>query len=400
MSATTDESAPTEVAAGPSPAQAATDPVLVVEDLRVHFETDAGTVKAVDGMSFAIGAGETVALVGESGSGKSVTGMSLIGLLPKPVAHTTGSIRWKGQELVGASDDVIRKVRGREISMIFQDALTALNPVLTVGRQISEMVRVHLGASKRDARARAIEMLEAVGIPEPRKRFDQYPHEFSGGMRQRAMIAMAISCDPQLIIADEPTTALDVTVQAQVLEVLAEIQERTGAAVILVTHDLGVVAGVADRVMVMYAGRQVETAATDDVFYRGRHPYTVGLMASVPRVDRDGVVADDDGTGRLKPIDGQPPSLLHPPSGCSFHPRCELRGMPSPCGTVDPPLLEVAPGHWSACHFADRLIERATETGSDLAAVAAAIEAQAGDPEAEAAANRIAEAAGIEEDPS
>lgn len=358
-----------ERAAAPTPAAEA---LLEVEDLRVRFSTDGGDVQAVDGLSFSLSPGETVALVGESGSGKSVTGLSLIGLLPRPQATTTGSIRWRGTELVGASDSVLRRVRGKEISMVFQDALTALNPVVTVGKQITEMVRLHLPLSKREAKARSVEVLGAVGIPQPDKRYDQYPHEFSGGMRQRAMIAMAIACDPALIIADEPTTALDVTVQAQVLEVLEEVQERTGAAMILVTHDLGVVAGVADRVMVMYAGRQVETGLTDEVFYRSRHPYTLGLMASVPRVDVDGLVHDGAGEARLKPIDGQPPSLLHPPSGCRFHPRCELAALPSPCAVDDPVLREVEPAHLAACHFAEALEARAQDAGSELAEVAAA----------------------------
>ncbi|MBA3281467.1 MAG: ABC transporter ATP-binding protein [Acidimicrobiia bacterium] len=340
-------------------------PLLEVEDLRVQFNTDAGVVRAVNGVSFTVAAGETLALVGESGSGKSVTGMSLLGLLPKPAAETSGIVRWKGKDLVGASESRLRKVRGGEISMIFQDAMTSLNPVMTVGRQITEMIGLHTSLKGRAARARAVEMLDAVGIPQASRRVGSYPHEFSGGMRQRAMIAMAIACDPQLIIADEPTTALDVTVQAQVLEVLAEIQERTGAGMILITHDLGVVAGVADRVMVMYAGRQVETAVTDEVFYDTRHPYTLGLMASLPRVDIDGLMTAADGGHRLKPIEGQPPSLLSLPSGCAFHPRCEMAGLPEPCATEVPELLQIRSGHLSACHFADRLGERAREVGSD-----------------------------------
>ena len=358
-------------------------PLLEVEDLHVVFDTDAGVVHAVNGISFTVSGGETVALVGESGSGKSVTGMSLLRLLPRPAATTTGVVRWKGQDLVGASESRIRKVRGGEISMIFQDAMTSLNPVMTVGRQITEMIELHLGLKGRAARERAVEMLASVGIPNAVKRFGSYPHEFSGGMRQRAMIAMAISCDPQLIIADEPTTALDVTVQAQVLEVLAEIQERTGAGMILITHDLGVVAGVADRVMVMYAGRQVETAETDDIFYDTRHPYTLGLMASLPRVDVDGVLADDDGGRRLKPIEGQPPSLLALPSGCSFHPRCELAELPGRCDTEVPELLQIGTAHRSACHFASDLAGRAVAAGSDYAElVDAAAEPPAGTPAA------------------
>ncbi len=367
MTAVVDASAPR--------ASGAPDAMLRVEDLQVEFHTDAGVVRAVNGVSFEVAAGETLAVVGESGSGKSVTGMSILGLLPKPEAHTSGSVLWKGHDLVGAPEARLRKVRGGEISMIFQDAMTSLNPVLTIGRQIAEMVKLHTSLRGKAAKDRAVEMLDAVGIPEARRRVSMYPHEFSGGMRQRAMIAMAISCDPQLIIADEPTTALDVTVQAQVLDVLKEIQERTGAGMILITHDLGVVASVADRVMVMYAGRQVETAATDDIFYDPRHPYALGLMASLPRVDVDGVLSDATGGRRLKPIEGQPPSLLHLPTGCSFHPRCELAELPSPCATDIPVLFDVGgPGHRSACHFADDLVGRAREAGSDYADVAEVLE--------------------------
>ena len=355
---------------GPQPpAPDAHRPILSVEDLRVHFHTDVGVVPAVDGVTFSVAQGETLAVVGESGSGKSVTGMSLLGLLPKPAAKIpTGAIYWRGEDLIGKSESQLRKIRGREIAMIFQDPLTSLNPVMTGGKQIVEMIRLHLDVGRREAKDRALDMLQAVGIPEARRRFDMYPHEFSGGMRQRAMIAMAISCDPALIIADEPTTALDVTVQAQVMDVLAEVQERTGAAMILITHDLGVVAGTADRVMVMYAGRQVETAATDPIFYANRHPYTLGLMASLPRADTDSVLGEGE-TARLKPIDGQPPSLLHRPTGCAFHPRCELAKLPSPCATDVPELLAVAPGHLSACHFADDLAGRARDAGSQYVEV-------------------------------
>ncbi len=345
--------------------------LLEVRDLEVRFNTDAGVVRAVNGLTFEVRAGETLAVVGESGSGKSVTGLSLLGLLPAPEAETTGQIVWRGEDLLTAPASRVRAVRGAEISMIFQDAMTALNPVFTIGHQISEMIRLHLGLKGKAADKRGIEMLDAVGIPKARDRYHMYPHEFSGGMRQRAMIAMAISCDPQLIIADEPTTALDVTVQAQVLELLAEIQERTGAGMILITHDLGVVAGVADRVMVMYAGRQVESSTTDDVFYDTRHPYSVGLMASLPRVDTDATLtAVGEGSNRLKPIEGQPPSLLHLPSGCAFHPRCELASLPDPCSTDVPPLVAIGDGeHRSACHFAQDLVGRAREVGSDYATV-------------------------------
>jgi oligopeptide/dipeptide ABC transporter ATP-binding protein len=332
------------------------EPPLSVTDLRTHFHTDAGVVKAVDGVSFSVGAGEVLAVVGESGSGKSVTGLSILGLLPKPSARIeSGRIMWRGTDLVGLPEDRLRRIRGAEISMIFQDPMTSLNPVFTIGKQIIEMIRVHDGVSRRAARARAIDMLGAVGIPRPAERVDMYPHEFSGGMRQRAMIAMAISCGPQLIIADEPTTALDVTVQAQVLEVLESIQERTGAAMILITHDLGVVAGVADRIVVMYAGRVVETGTVDEIFYRPRHPYTLGLMASLPRADSAGE------QGRLRPIGGQPPSLLRVPEGCSFHPRCDFAELPEPCASQDPLLRAIDGDHCSACHFAERLADVSIE---------------------------------------
>jgi oligopeptide/dipeptide ABC transporter ATP-binding protein len=325
--------------------------LLSVRDLRVRFDTDDGVVKAVDGVSFDVERGEVFAIVGESGSGKSVTAMTLLGLIPNARVES-GQALWKDTDLLSASPEELRRIRGGEIAVIFQDPLTALNPVHKIGRQIGEMVRIHRKASKREARERAIELLDLVGIPRPSTRVDSYPHEFSGGMRQRAMIAMAIACEPDLLIADEPTTALDVTVQAQVLDVLMEIKDRINSAIILITHDLGVVAGSADRVMVMYAGRAAELGDTDHVFHDTRHPYTLGLLASLPRLD-------DTGVERLVPIKGAPPSLISVPPGCPFHPRCDHARLPDPCAAVVPEFLPIPdePGHASACHFAGELAD-------------------------------------------
>jgi len=324
------------------------DVLLSVRDLRAVFETDDGVVRAVDGVSFDVSRGEVFSIVGESGSGKSVTAMTILGLLPTIKIHS-GEILWKGTDLLTLPEVDRRKVRGSEIAMIFQDPLTALNPVHTVGRQIGEMARIHEGISKGQAFERAVEMLDLVGIPEPRKRAKMYPHEFSGGMRQRAMIAMAITCKPDLLIADEPTTALDVTVQAQVLDVLISIKDEINSAITLITHDLGVVAGLADRVMVMYAGRQVELGTTDEIFYETRHPYTLGLLASLPRLD-------DMGDEPLVPIVGSPPSLINKPSGCPFHPRCRFSRVPGLCNTEVPELrLITGDAHRSACHYAEEL---------------------------------------------
>jgi oligopeptide/dipeptide ABC transporter ATP-binding protein len=322
--------------------------LLDVKDLTVGFRTDDGVVRAVRGVEFEISEGEVLAIVGESGSGKSVTAMSLLQLLP-PSAAIEGNVAWMGEDLLTANENRMRSVRGGEIAMIFQDPLSALNPVYKVGDQIIEMINSHRKVSGRQARERAIEMLKLVGIPQPESRVDQYPHEFSGGMRQRAMIAMALSCDPKLIIADEPTTALDVTVQAQVLEVLVDLCHRLSTAVILITHDLGVVAGMADRVTVMYAGRVVESGSVDDVFDDTAHPYTAGLLASLPRLD-------GDVDAPLLPISGQPPSMLNPPPGCSFHPRCPFALEESGCMTEVPSLDERSPGHVSACHRAPELM--------------------------------------------
>jgi oligopeptide/dipeptide ABC transporter ATP-binding protein len=319
------------------------DPLLEVADLTVDFRTDDGVVQAVRGVDFTVAPGQVLAVVGESGSGKSVTAMSVLRLLPA-TAEIGGSIRWCGEELLTAKEARMGQVRGGEISMIFQDPLTALNPVYRVGKQIVEMIRVHdRKISSKAARARAIEMLDLVGIPQPDQRVDQYPHEFSGGMRQRAMIAMALSCEPQLIIADEPTTALDVTVQAQVLELLVDLAQRLSTAVVLITHDLGVVAGMADQVVVMYGGRLVERGTVDQVFDATAHPYTAGLLDSLPRLD-----ADIDQP--LIPIPGQPPSMLAPPPGCSFHPRCRFALDEAGCRSEVPPDLALADGQVSACH--------------------------------------------------
>ncbi len=322
--------------------------LLSVRDLVAKFTTEDGVVQAVDGVSFDVHRGEVFAIVGESGSGKSVTAMTILGLIPT-VEVDRGEILWKGRDLVTLSEEERRKVRGGEIAMIFQDPLTALNPVHTIGRQMGEMARIHDGLDKKRAFERAVEMLDLVGIPEARKRAKMYPHEFSGGMRQRAMIAMAICCKPDLLIADEPTTALDVTVQAQVLEVLLDIKDEIDSGIVLITHDLGVVAGLADQVMVMYAGRQVEMGTTEEIFYESRHPYTLGLLASLPRLD-------DEGEEPLLPITGSPPSLIRRPPGCPFHPRCRFAELPGLCDTEVPELRLVAgDSHRAACHYAETL---------------------------------------------
>jgi oligopeptide/dipeptide ABC transporter ATP-binding protein len=323
-------------------------PLLSVRDLAVTFGTDDGDVTAVRGVDFDVHAGEVLAVVGESGSGKSVTAMSILGLLP-PTAKISGSIDWRGENLLEVDDTRLRAVRGAEIAMIFQDPLTALNPVYRVGDQIVEMIRAHEKVSKHAARARAVEMLDKVGIPQPDKRARQYTHEFSGGMRQRAMIAMALSCNPELIIADEPTTALDVTVQAQVLDLMSGLASEFGTAIILITHDLGVVAGMADKVTVMYGGRMVESGTTDEIFDDTAHPYTHGLLSSLPRLD-------GDVDAPLVPIGGQPPSMLRPPAGCTFHPRCRWSSETAGCTTVPPATRVVAGTHTSACHVFESLI--------------------------------------------
>jgi peptide/nickel transport system ATP-binding protein len=316
---------------------------LEVNDLRIHFATEDGLVKAVDGLTFALEQGKTLGIVGESGSGKSVTSLGILGLHRGRGTRISGEVWLDGEELIGAPRDAVRKLRGRKMAMIFQDPLAAMHPFYTVGHQIIEAYRVHNAVSKREARRHAIDMLGRVGIPQPQRRADDYPHQFSGGMRQRAMIAMALANNPELLIADEPTTALDVTVQAQILDLIRDLQAEFGSAVIIITHDLGVVAELADDLLVMYGGKSVEYGSAEQVFRRPEHPYTWGLLGSMPRLDRD--VQD-----RLISIKGSPPSLINLPSGCAFHPRCpyaERDGIP--CRTVVPELLGDA--HKVACHL-------------------------------------------------
>jgi peptide/nickel transport system ATP-binding protein len=327
------------------------EPVLEVENLTVAFPTDEGLVQAVRGMTFSLEAGRVLGIAGESGSGKSVTSLAIMGLLPGS-ARIAGSVRFRGQELLGLSDSQMAPIRGSKISVIFQDPMSSLNPVYTVGWQVAEMISEHQDVSKDEAWKRAVELLETVGIPRAAERAKAYPHEFSGGMQQRVVIATAMANDPDVIIADEPTTALDVTVQAQVLEALKTAQERTNAAVIFITHDLGVMAGIADEIMIMYAGKPVEYAPTDEMFYSPRMPYTVGLLASLPRLDTD---ASDP----LRPIPGSPPSLINLPSGCPFRPRCPL-SQPK-CAAEEPKLRKVRPDHLAACHYAEELEGRGEE---------------------------------------
>ncbi|GAA5165509.1 MULTISPECIES: ABC transporter ATP-binding protein [Amycolatopsis] len=314
---------------------------LELKDLRVHFPTDDGLVKAVDGLSCTLDRGRTLGIVGESGSGKSVTSLAVLGL--HKGAHISGEIWLGGRQLVGAPAEEVRRLRGRRMAMIFQDPLSSLHPYYTVGSQIVEAYRLHNDVSKRAAREHAIDLLARVGIPQPKTRVDDYPHQFSGGMRQRAMIAMALSCDPELLIADEPTTALDVTVQAQILDLIRDLQEEFHSAVVVITHDLGVVAELADDILVMYAGRAVEYGTAADVFRQPRHPYTWGLLGSMPRLDRNRAE-------RLRPIPGTPPSLITPPPGCPFHPRCAYASRNGGASeTVVPELT--GDGHQAACHL-------------------------------------------------
>ncbi|MEU9575053.1 ABC transporter ATP-binding protein [Streptomyces massasporeus] len=336
-----------------TPASEPDDVFLSVRDLRIHFDTDDGLVKSVDGVSFDVRKGKTLGIVGESGSGKSVTSLGVMGLHRSARAKVSGEVWLDGQELIAADPDDVRRLRGRKMAMIFQDPLSAMHPYYSVGQQIVEAYRVHHDVSKKVARQRAIEMLDRVGIPEPAKRVDGYPHEFSGGMRQRAMIAMALVNNPELLIADEPTTALDVTVQAQILDLIHDLQKEFGSAVIMITHDLGVVAEMADDLLVMYGGRCVERGPAEDVFSEPRHPYTWGLLGSMPRMDREE-------TDRLIPIKGAPPSLINLPSGCAFHPRCPYADVPKDnvTRTVRPELTEVGPSHWAACHMTQEQRER------------------------------------------
>ncbi len=317
------------------------DTVLEVRDLRTFFRTDGHVVKAVDGVSFTVRRGETLGLVGESGSGKSVACLSALRLLPSPPAfHPSGQILYRGHDLLAAPERELERLRGDRLAMIFQDPMTSLNPYLTVARQLTEVLEVHKAAPPAVARRAAIAMLERVGIPDAARRIDQHPHQFSGGMRQRVMIAMALLCEPEVLFADEPTTALDVTIQAQILELIAELQAALGTAVVLVTHDLGVVAGTADRVAVMYAGRIVEEGTTAEVFANPLHPYTRGLLASLPRIDTPP-------RGRLEAIPGLPPDLGHLPPGCPFHPRCGL--VSDRCRQERPPVVAVSPTHSAEC---------------------------------------------------
>jgi oligopeptide/dipeptide ABC transporter ATP-binding protein len=328
-------------------------PLLEIEDLRTYFFTATGVVRAVDGVSYTVRAGETLGVVGESGCGKSVTALSVLRLVADPPGRIVGgAIRFAGANLLDLSEGEMEDVRGNSISMIFQEPMTSLNPLMTVGRQIGEAVKLHQGAARREAMDRAVAALRRVHIPEPERRVHAYPHQLSGGMRQRAMIAMALSCNPKLLIADEPTTALDVTIQAQILELMRELQETLGTAIVLITHDMGVVAENADRVVVMYAGRKVEEAAADDLFDCPGHPYTRGLLGSLPNLEK--AARRGARRARLNEIKGMVPSLARLPQGCSFAPRCGFAT--EQCRAAYPPLEQHRPGHWVACWHADRLL--------------------------------------------
>ncbi len=321
--------------------------ILDVQDLKTYFYTQGGVVRAVDGVSFDVRQGETVALVGESGCGKSVSALSIMRLIPDPPGRILeGRITFQGRDLRQLGSEAMRKVRGREIAMVFQEPMTSLNPVLTIGRQLTEALEEHLQLGLAEAERRSVDFLNLVGIPDAKRRLAQYPHQFSGGMRQRVMIAMALSCDPRLILADEPTTALDVTIQAQIMELLKQTTQKLGVALIIITHNLGVVARYADRVNVMYAGRVVESGTSDDVYYTARHPYTLGLLGSVPRLDQPR-------KAKLDPIQGQPPDLARLPRGCSFTPRC--RFAQERCAAESPSLREAGSGHFSACWMAEEI---------------------------------------------
>jgi peptide/nickel transport system ATP-binding protein len=333
-----------EAATAPALAAVVAAPILEVEGLRTHFFTRDGITRAVDGVSFTVAPGETLGVVGESGCGKSVTALSVMRLLPPRLARIVGgSVRFEGQELLGLDEPAMRRIRGNRIAMIFQEPMTSLNPVLTVGDQIAEAVMIHQGKGRTEAMRRAAEMLRLVRIPDPERRVFDYPHQFSGGMRQRVMIAMALSCSPRLLVADEPTTALDVTIQAQILKLILELKQATGAAVMLITHDLGVIAETCQRVIVMYAGRVVEQAEVLELFDRPLHPYTRGLMASIPRIGRGR-------RRRLAEIPGIVPDLRTPIAGCAFAPRCPLAD--HRCRAEAPPLAEHRPGHLAACWHA------------------------------------------------
>jgi peptide/nickel transport system ATP-binding protein len=323
--------------------------LLEVENLQTHFGTPDGVVRAVDGLSFHVDAGETVAIVGESGCGKSVTSMSVLRLIAEPQGKIKGRITFEGRDLLTLSEPEMRDIRGNAISMIFQEPMTSLNPVLTVGKQIGETVRLHQGLNAADAEKKAVEMLILVGIPAPARRVKEYPHQLSGGMRQRVMIAMALACNPRLLIADEPTTALDVTIQAQILDLMRDLKTRLGSAIMLITHDLGVVAEMAQRVIVMYAGRKVEEASVYEIFAQPLHPYTRGLIGAVPKL---GSSLQDGGRGKLAEIAGLVPSLRQRIVGCAFAGRCEWAT--DFCREVAPAIEEKTDGHWAACHYAER----------------------------------------------
>ncbi len=331
--------------------------LLDVKDLHTQFVTSGGVVRAVDGVSWDVRSGETVALVGESGCGKSVSALSVMRLVAAPAGRiVSGQILFKGRDLLTLSEEEMRRVRGREIGMIFQEPMTSLNPVLSVGRQLTETVEIHLGMTPAESRARAIELLSLVGVSDPARRLSQYPHQFSGGMRQRMMIAMALSCNPVLVLADEPTTALDVTIQAQILELMQDLSRRLGVAMLIITHNLGVVARYAHRVNVMYAGKIVERATAREIYANPRHPYTLGLLRSVPRLD-------EPRRAKLQPIPGQPPDLSRLPAGCSFAPRCAYAI--ERCQVEAPRLKAVGPEHLASCWVANELARAAEPAPSD-----------------------------------
>jgi len=342
-----------ETLAPPPVPATAPRPLLEIDDLRTWFFTRDGVVRAVDGVSFSVLPGETLAIVGESGCGKSVTALSVLRLIASPPGRiVSGAIRFDGRDLLGLSEAEMRRVRGNEISMIFQEPMTSLNPVMTIGKQIAETVRLHQDLSKSAAMAKAVDMLRLVKIPEPAQRAKEYPHQLSGGMRQRAMIAMALACNPRVLIADEPTTALDVTIQAQILDLILDLQKTLGTAVILITHDLAVVAETAQRVIVMYAGKKVEEAEVEELFGGPLHPYTHGLMASIPQL---AVIGGElpVANGRLKEIPGMVPALTNLPPGCAFAPRCAFAD--DRCRSLAPDYEEKRPGHWAACWHSERL---------------------------------------------
>ena len=355
--------------------------LLEVDDLKMYFHTEDGIVHAVDGVSYTLDRGETLGVVGESGSGKSVTAMTIMGLVDMPPGKIEGgSVTYRGHDLLNMSEEEMQHVRGNDIAMIFQDPMTSLNPVYKIGKQVGEGLRLHRGYSKQEALKRATELLDLVGIPEPEKRVNEYPHQFSGGMRQRVMIAMALACDPDILIADEPTTALDVTIQAQIIELMQEMQEKNGNAIIMITHDLGVVADMADKIMVMYAGHPVEFGTADEIFYDSRHPYTWGLIRSIPE-------QATDEKKPLTPIHGNPPSLVNLPKGCAFAPRCPYAT--ELCHEKRPEKFTTATGHYSACHYADddEFVRRnAPDTSRSRATMPTAV------PEQDAAAAKGGEA--------